>query len=219
MNIVKWEMRKRIAHLRWIVLPYLAVLAILFLLPASAENGLLNVIRSVLGNISILLTFSGAFIVTIYPTLTVYLDLRSRYWLLEKMHGKPFAATVVIRTALNTACVLLGSGLLWLASKLMEKFSTSNMSFMVIHLTVPYEKLLFDTAILSPAIALLAFTAALSIPILKKYSAMGAVALYIIGIAAVAMMPDLSLITIPIAQIITVLAAFAGSCWLYEKNV
>jgi len=40
MNIIKWEVKKRAVQLRWIVLPFLAVIGILLLLPVPASGEL-----------------------------------------------------------------------------------------------------------------------------------------------------------------------------------
>lgn len=211
MNILKWEFKKRVYQLRFIVLSFIILIAVLYLLlPLLIDLIFGNITVTVLGLISVAAGLMGAYIVVVYPTLSIIIDFRREYCFLEKMHSHPFVITAGVRLLLNVLSALLGSGLLILASEAMKRFNTDNTRYLVVNLQAPFERLIFDTAVLSPAIALFSFTAALSIPIFKRHSFLKAAVIYAVcGITF--LMNEL-----PIVQCAVVILLTIASCWLYD---
>lgn len=210
MNILKWEFKKRVYQLRFMVLAFFIFIAVLYLLiPVSSE---FNITVTVLGLISVLAGVMGAYMVVIYPTLSIIIDFRREYCFLEKMNSYPFILTAAVRIFLNILSILLGFGLLILTSNVMKRFSTENVSYLAINLKAPYVRLIFDTAILSPVIALFAFIAALSIPIFKRYPFIKATAIY--AVCGITFLVN----KLPIVQCVVVIILFFMSCWLYDTK-
>lgn len=218
MNVLKWELRKRISRLGWILLLFAALFGVIYLLPVHGEHGFANKMVTILTIISMLVTIGSIYIVIVYPTLSMVIDLRSKYCVLEKMHSQAFIITAIIKTILNILTVLMGSGLLLLAVEMMKKFHTSNTKFLVLELKIPYQELIFHTAIFSPTIILFSCTVALSIPAFKRYSFVVTILLYIMIGGVILLMAYLPADLTLIVQSAAILLIFVVSCWLYDNK-
>ena len=222
MNVLKWELRKRIYQLRWIVLSFIILIGIIYLVPMPADG-----MSTLLLILLFLVAVGSVYIVFVYPTLSTVTDLRRKYFLLEKMRSQPFIIVAITKTILNVISVLIGSGLFLLTAEIMKiKYHISDTEFVMLNITIPYEKilygnLLFIAAIFLPITVLFSYIAASSIPIFKRHSHLAkAILLFsIIGgaiiLVAVANSPNT---IVSIVKCIVVLLSFVVSCWLYDNK-
>ncbi|MCL1791888.1 MAG: hypothetical protein FWG40_11215 [Peptococcaceae bacterium] len=139
MKTLKWELKKRVMQLRWVVLPYLGVLGVALMLPKPDTdfNGIdINGLQSLLMGLSMYVFFCGIYIAFIHPALYVIFDMRRSYALLEKLNRHTFTFTALARTAINVLTVLLGWAMLMLALKKLSLGGTIGLSLVIIAVTV-----------------------------------------------------------------------------------
>lgn len=218
MNILKWELTKRMYHLRWIILSYLLLIGILYILPTPGGIGFEEGLPAVLSFSSMLITIASAYIVLIYPTLAIITDFTKKYGLLEKTHSQPFILTATARVIINIAIVLVGSGLFCLASEVMKRFHTETTKFLILNLTISYESLLLTTAVILPVVALFAYIVSSSVSPLKRHTIISAIIIFAVLLATIMMVTDLPAHISVIAQCILIVVAFLSSCWLYDNK-
>lgn len=208
MKILKWEFRKRVEQIGWMVALFLLLVGILFVLPPSTNE--VNRIGVGLTFMGVVMSILGVYIVIIYPTYCLIKDLKEEYCVIEKLRNQSFFLTELIKIILNVLTVLVGSGLIFLASEVMKKFQTSNYKFFEVSLKVPFESLVFDTAVFIPVIAIFLYLFVCSIAILKNFPIVCTIVLLVFIYFVISISPLLKLLI--------VLIALGYSKWLYENK-
>ena len=219
LNIAKWELVKRTSLLNVIFAIYIVLLLMVMFL---AETGVYELyspgfVRSLGTTIRILLICTMGYIMFLFPTLSITSEMRSKNFVLEKMRTEPFLSTALVRITISVLWVSLAWGLLILATKISND---EYRGFLGIGFS-DGAKLVFYSAILSPVIAMFAFTAGLSI---RRWSALSLIFSFVfyivLGTPFIFMemgssIPSLATFAIGCVSAIVLLLA---ACWLYDNK-
>ena len=219
-NTLKWELRKHILHLRWVIIPMVIILGILFLIPVPTskviESG--HSLDLTLSLISFLVMICFTYLIVIYPTISTIDGLVKKHGLLEKMDSRSYLTIGLVKIVLNVVCVLVASGLLMLILDVIRKFDVTDHSYLILELKVPFQLILFSTAVLLPTMALLSVMVAGSVKILRESSIISALILFVASIWLLVQAQNLESGIATIIQVVIVMISFVVSCWLYDNK-
>jgi len=218
MNTLKWEVKKHALRLRWLIIPLMIMVGILFLIPVPAAEELSHSTWSTaLSAISLFVVIVVAYLIIVYPSLAIVIDIVQKYCLLEKLDSESFFVTGIVKTILNVTLVLIGAGLFLLASQAIHRFDTESISFLIVELRIPFSVILVSTAILFPTLALFSCMLAGSIKKLQSHFLSNATIIFVITVWIFILASNLpaagTIISYGMAAV-----AFAISCWLYDNK-
>ena len=223
MKILKWELKKSIVHLRFLLAAYAAIIAILCLLlalPVLQEHALFSLVAI----FSLLAAAASIYLVLIYPFVSLISDFRSSYYLLERLTPRRFAAALLCKLLLNALSVLAGSGLLLLAAHLANAVTAAHITFVQVYFLnislrgVPYPMLLLYMAIILPIFSCFCRIVSGSLPLCRKHPSAWAIPLFVAFSFALFWAHQLSQTAEILILCLFSLAAFAGCCYLYEHK-
>ncbi|MCL2149771.1 MAG: hypothetical protein FWH51_02400 [Dehalococcoidia bacterium] len=219
----KWELRKCVLYLRWVILPWMALLLAAYLLPESVTR--VSWLSSSFSAMLAIGMIIGMLVLSVYPGLSVMVGLRAPYGLLEKMRSQPYVITATTKTILNVLLFSLGWGLVMLTYEVSHKFSAITL---LPFGGIPYIKAVFYAAISVPTVVMSAIVAASSVPLLRNHAFVGSLvsglvklgltvfAIFIlIGAGFGGKVLNTGAIS---AQCVVVITLFAVSCWLYDNK-
>jgi fumarate reductase subunit D len=156
---IKWEFIKTFHHLRGLLVFFIALLAVIWILPPGWFDGTGGTFNTVI----LALSFTAMFCVLIlmfYPQYNVIHDFRMRTYALERGTGSPFRNTVAAKMIVNLAVIVLAGGLILAATILFKKFSTESVKYFTVTLNMSMPLAVLDASILSPAILLFSYIVA-----------------------------------------------------------
>lgn len=206
-KIMKWELLKELNILKWIIAPFLVFLIILLIIPYNANNKIDNGYDVFLGFSRFIILIIPAFFILFYPSISLVLELRQSYSVLEKSTPQPFAKILFVRIIINIVIVLIGIAIGFIGMKVINRF------YIVQHFHAEYNLYLLSIAAIFYPLVIHFFYLLMSnfSPIL------GTIFLTTLFIKITSAFYFLShTILVPI-QILISIIAFVGSCLLYEK--
>ena len=126
LSCIKWDLKKIVRQVRFLLFGYLLLLGLLFFLPDSAAG-------SFYFNLINILTAVGCSFFALYPCYHLHSFFQGRYRLLEHSAGLSFLQVLPAKLAVNLALVLISLVLAHFASSAMSRFPTENVSYFTIH--------------------------------------------------------------------------------------
>ena len=220
MKTLKWELRKHVLHLRWLIIPYVIILGVLYLIPVPTSRTIVygSSLDFSLTIISLVLLIITSYLVIIYPILSIIDSLVKKYCLLEKTDSRSYITIGITKLVLNMGCVLIASGLFATALEIIRKFDVTNSKYLIFELKIPFEVVLVTTAVLLPVMALLSFMIAGSIKLLRKNPLISALVVFVISVLILIQTQNLGADIAKIVQIIVIIVSFIVSSWLYDNK-
>lgn len=217
-KILKWEILKEIATLKWMFMVLLSLLFILSIIPIKNNIEPNSIYEIFLFFSNIILSMVILFFTTMYTSLSLIFELRQPYSILEKSIPQPFMKILTIRLIINFFIFLISSIIGSIGMNVMNRFSSGHMSYMHFSLEQPYLYILLCFTVFCPLIIQFFYLASSNIPILKIYPIIGTIifaTLFMKILLIIAdSLPNIALISF---QVLITLIAFGGSCLLYEK--
>lgn len=217
MKTLKWELRKYLTQLSFVLLPFALVLAVLTVLLVLGYNGNSGLVTP-LSIISMLVAIECLYLILIYPVFSAIKDLMAKHSLLEKLSIRPYAIVLSSKIVLNIITVLIGAGCFLMATRLMAEFHIPNTRFLVINISVPFEILMVGTAVVLPVTANLSYLLAILIAKNRDYTLVWALAIFVVILCGLSTTVSLPYLPMLILQGIFIVSEFLLSCWLYDNK-
>ena len=159
LQTIKWESIKQFHRLKWIILGYAVLLLALTLIPAEWGKEGSAVSRIILMLFSVLLMF-GILGLSLYPMYNMISDFRRKTYTMDRITGKSHIKVFLSKIIMNLAVFFLVTGIVYVGTILMDRFSTQTMKYFTYTLNKPYLAIMLEMVLLYPAIFLFCYMSA-----------------------------------------------------------